>query len=133
MLFMRYVLYFAIGVLGGVLGGMGMGGGTVLIPMLTLIASVPQHVAQAVNLIAFIPMAVVALVLHVKNKLVDFSGLYYLVGTGVMFSAVFSYISANVSGGILCKIFGGFLMVLAIFQFFAVQLKKIFKKRKNTY
>ena len=70
---MEYVWFGVAGVLGGVLGGMGMGGGTLLIPLLTIFYKVSQHTAQAVNLISFIPMAVVALIIHIKNKLVDFN------------------------------------------------------------
>ena len=51
------------------LGGMGMGGGTVLIPALTVILGVEQHVAQATNLIAFLPMALFTLKIHKENGL----------------------------------------------------------------
>ena len=64
------VKFILIGLGSGVLGGMGMGGGTALIPLLTIFTSVHQKTAQAINLISFIPMAVVALFLHVKNGLV---------------------------------------------------------------
>lgn len=68
---MEFLWYAVAGVLGGVLGGMGMGGGTVLIPLLSIFYAVEQHTAQAVNLIAFIPMAVVAIIIHIKNGLLD--------------------------------------------------------------
>ena len=42
---MQYVWYAVAGILGGILGGMGMGGGTVLIPLLTLFYGVGQHTA----------------------------------------------------------------------------------------
>ena len=66
----KYLWYALAGVLAGIPGGMGMGGGTVLIPLLTVFLSVAQHPSQAVNLITFIPMAVVVLIFHIKNKLV---------------------------------------------------------------
>ena len=69
---MKTILLIIIGLLGGVIGGMGMGGGTLLIPLLTIFAGMEQHAAQALNLIAFVPMSVVALGIHIKNKLVDF-------------------------------------------------------------
>ena len=53
---MGFVVLFLIGFAGGVLGGMGMGGGTALIPLLTL-CGVGQAEAQAVNLLAFAPTA----------------------------------------------------------------------------
>ena len=76
---MEYIWYVVAGVLGGVLGGMGMGGGTILIPLLSIFYAVSQHTAQAVNLISFLPMAVVALIIHLKNKLVDFKKLTWII------------------------------------------------------
>ena len=75
MVIFEYLWYVFAGLLGGILGGMGMGGGTLLIPLLSIFYNVSQHSAQAVNLISFIPMAVVALVIHIKNKRVDFKGI----------------------------------------------------------
>jgi uncharacterized membrane protein YfcA len=49
-----FALYILVGIIGGVLGGMGMGGGTLLIPMLGIFFGLEQHVAQAINLISFI-------------------------------------------------------------------------------
>ena len=61
---MAFIIHLAAGVLAGLLGGMGMGGGTVLIPVLTIFLGVSQHVAQATNVIAFLPMAALALAVH---------------------------------------------------------------------
>ena len=66
-----FLLFIIVGFLGGLLGGMGMGCGTVLIPLLSIVCGVNQHTAQAINLISFIPMAVVTLIIHIKNKLVN--------------------------------------------------------------
>ena len=78
-------LWFTIcGLLGGILGGMGMGGGTVLIPLLSIGLDLSQHVAQAVNLISFVPMAIIALIIHVKNGLVETSGIWWIIFSGVL-------------------------------------------------
>ncbi len=113
---MKYVVYALAGAAAGILGGMGMGGGTLLIPLLLAAGGVGQHGAQAVNLVAFVPMAAVALVFHIKNKLVDFRSLPLLVLPGAAFSAAFSYIAANVGGKLLGRIFGGFLIAVALAQ-----------------
>ena len=47
---MAFLTLFLCGVAGGLLGGMGMGGGTALIPLLTLFG-VPQAAAQGVPLL----------------------------------------------------------------------------------
>lgn len=58
---MRFIVYMFAGLAGGILGGMGMGGGTVLIPILTIFCGVEQHLAQSANLITFLPMAIFSL------------------------------------------------------------------------
>ena len=69
---MNFIFYIVAGAVSGIIAGMGMGGGTVLIPLLTMLTSLSQHKAQGVNLISFIPMAIVVLIIHVKNKLINF-------------------------------------------------------------
>ena len=44
-----------IGLVAGIVSGTGMGGGTVLILLLTALCGIEQHIAQATNLIFFIP------------------------------------------------------------------------------
>ena len=44
-----------IGVVSGIVSGTGMGGGTILIFLLTFLMGVEQHIAQATNLIFFVP------------------------------------------------------------------------------
>ena len=62
------------GILSGILGGMGMGGGTILIPVLGIFFGIDQHVAQAVNLISFVPMAAISIAIHLKNGLMEKKG-----------------------------------------------------------
>ena len=59
------------GILAGLFGAMGFGGGSILILYLTLFKDVPQLKAQGINLIFFIPSAILALILHSKNKLIE--------------------------------------------------------------
>lgn len=116
---MEYVWYGLAGVAGGLLGGMGMGGGTVLIPLLSIFYNVGQHTAQAVNLIAFIPMAAVALVIHIKNRLVKFDKVIIIVLSGLAACVLGVYLARAISGEILKRCFGGFLFALSIFQIIA--------------
>ena len=55
------------GLISGTISGMGIGGGTVLIPALTMFLGTNQHIAQGVNLLFFIPTAIIALLVHKKN------------------------------------------------------------------
>ncbi len=116
------------GFLSGILGGMGMGGGTLLIPVLTIFFKVSQHVAQAVNLVSFIPLGIVALIVHLKNKLVKKSGLLYIIIPAVICSVLLSLLSLKIEGGLLTRFFGGFLLVLSFVQFFSHKIIQKFNK-----
>lgn len=114
---MDFLWFCLSGVLGGVLGGMGMGGGTILIPLITIFLGVNQHMAQGINLLSFVPMAVVALILHVKNGYVKFDKVVYIILAGVV-TAILGFFVANlIRGEILKRLFGGFLIFLSILQF----------------
>ena len=60
-----------IGIASGIVSGTGMGGGTILIFLLTFLCGIDQHVAQAANLIFFIPTSIVATIVNLKNKNID--------------------------------------------------------------
>ena len=49
-----------------------MGGGTILILCLSLFLGIEQHVAQATNLVFFIPTSIVAIITNIKHKNIDF-------------------------------------------------------------
>ena len=60
-----------MGLVSGIVSGTGMGGGTILIFLLTFIMGIEQHIAQATNLIFFIPTSIVAIIVNLKNKNID--------------------------------------------------------------
>jgi uncharacterized membrane protein YfcA len=113
---METIFLVLSGLAAGVIGGMGMGGGTLLIPLLTIFFSVSQHTAQAINLAAFIPMSIGALIFHIKNKLIDFKKALIIVIPSLFTAALGAYIAKITEGDILKKLFGGFLILLALFQ-----------------
>ena len=112
--------YILAGVASGVIAGMGMGGGTLLIPILTILLSFAQKTAQCVNLIAFIPMAIVALIIHIKNKLVDFKLGLLLILTGVVSAVGGALLAILVQNNILKKIFAVFLILIVVIQIWSV-------------
>lgn len=114
---MSFWLLFACGIAGGILGGMGMGGGTALIPLLTIVCGLEQSAAQAVNLLAFAPMAAVALGVHAKNGLLEKKGLFSLIAPAVVLSVLGAVLAAQLPSAVLSKAFGVFLIVLSFFWF----------------
>lgn len=122
---MAFLLNVIAGFAGGVLGGMGMGGGTVLIPLLTLFCGISQHTAQAVNLVSFIPMAIVALIIHFKNNLVNFVHITSIILSGVITCVLGCYVARAMNGELLKRFFGGFLVLLSIWQVVSFIRKRI--------
>lgn len=113
---MRTFLLIIIGIVGGIIGGMGMGGGTLLIPLLTIFGSLEQHTAQALNLIAFIPMSLVAVAIHIKNKLIDFKQVLPIAIPAVAAGVGASFLSKLTGARALSRRFGFFLVLLGIYQ-----------------
>ena len=120
--------YILIGLLGGILGGMGMGGGTLLIPLLTIFCNTSQVQAQGYNLLCFLPMAVITLIIHAKNKLLKVKCLLPFIFSGVVFSIIGS-ILANLIGNKLKIYFSIFLIMLGVYQIIQFFISK---KRANT-
>lgn len=99
-----------------------MGGGTVLIPVLTLILGVEQHIAQATNLIAFLPMAAFSLKAHRERGLLKPEGVWGVVIPAVLTSIAGGLVAAVLPAIILRKLFGAFLILLAVKGLFSVKL-----------
>lgn len=111
-------LFVLIGFLGGLLGGMGMGGGTILIPMLTWFLGFEQKVAQLTNLLSFVVMAIFAVVVHFKNKLINVKAGLITAISGVLTALFFAFFVKNIEERILKILFGVFLILLGLLQLF---------------
>ncbi|MCH5165830.1 MAG: sulfite exporter TauE/SafE family protein [Clostridiales bacterium] len=123
-------IIIAVSALGGIIGGMGMGGGTLLIPLLTLAAGVEQHLAQAINLIAFVPMSVVALIIHKKNGYVEIKQSIPIVALALGGAVGGSFLAEYAGGYVLRACYGAFLIVLGVIQIYRT-VKTVLRNKKN--
>jgi uncharacterized membrane protein YfcA len=110
---MSFYLYILLGFLGGIPAGMGMGGGTVTIPLLTLLGGVEQKLAQCANLFAFLPMSVFALRQHASKGLVKTAGIRQVILPAVALSVAGAIFASHIPSALLGKAFGLFLVYLA--------------------
>ncbi|WP_058486425.1 TSUP family transporter [Defluviitalea phaphyphila] len=120
------MILIIIGILSGFISGMGIGGGTILIPSLTIFAETSQHMSQSINLIYFIPTAVAALIIHIKNKIIKKEILIFLIIGGVFGALLGSSIANYLESIILKKLFAIFLFFMGI-----VEIKKTKKEKKG--
>ena len=112
---MSFYLYLFLGFLGGIPAGMGMGGGTVTIPLLVLFGGVEQKIAQSSNLFSFLPMSIGALTTHAKNGLLKTQGIWLVICPALALSLLGSFFATSLPSEVLKKGFGVFLSVLSFF------------------
>lgn len=117
-------MIFLIGFLSGIVSGMGIGGGTIMIPALVFFAGTPQQIAQSVNLLFFIPTAIMAITVHIKNKNIDFKLAIPIIIAGLVGAYFGSQLAISLPGLTLKKWFGFFLLGMGLYEMF-----RGFKKR----
>ncbi len=109
----------------GVLSAWGVGGGTLLLLVMTLFLHVEQQTAQAINLLFFLPAAGAGLLLHRKNGLIDKTVVHHALPFGLAAAALGAWISTAISPELLRKPFA----LLLLFTGLSV-LWQTFKKKK---
>lgn len=120
----NWIILFLTGLAAGIVSGMGVGGGAILIPALVFVANPGQHIAQSVNLMFFIPTATVALIIHIKNKSIDFKMATPLIIFGLCGALAGSWIASGLDAGLLRKLFGWFLLAMSVYEMFRKGGKK---------
>ena len=128
---MDFLWFSLIGMLSGVFAGMGMGGGTFLIPLLTLVLGVNQKIAQGVNLIVFIPLAVVCLIIYFKKHYIKLKNVFWLYVPAIIISACSAIVAGKIENHILRIIFGVFLVAFGIFWLILTIIFKMHNKNKQ--
>ena len=104
------------GLVSGIISGMGIGGGIILIPILTIFLGFDQKVAQGITLLYFIPTAIFSLIVHIKNKNVDFKVALKIASTGVLSAAIGAFCIKILPTPLLGKIFAVFLLTVGVWQ-----------------
>ena len=112
---MSFYILILLGFIGGIPAGMGMGGGTVTIPLLRLLGGIEQMVAQSANLFSFVVMGVPALIQHKNNGLLSMKGVVACALPAALVSLPGAFLAAYLPSAILGKAFGVFLIGLAVY------------------
>lgn len=102
------------GFFSGIISGMGIGGGMILIPSLVFFLFLSQQTAQAINLWYFIPTAILAIIIHTKNKNIEYKKSLPLLLGGIPFSLLGAYLALRIDSMLLGKFFGVFLAIFGI-------------------
>ena len=110
----------AFAVLGGLAAGLvsgivGVGGGTLFVPILTTGFRFTQHVAQGTSLAAIIPTAIVGGVTHVREGNVVRDAAIWMGVGGVVGAVIGALVAVHVPALLLTRIFAVWLILNAAF------------------
>lgn len=123
-----WIISSIAGFLSGAVGAMGLGGGAVLLIYLTVFQHTPQFKAQGMNLIFFIPIAVLAVIIYAFKKEIKWKEILPLILGGLIGSGVGLMVSNAFGQDFVSKIFAVLLIALGLKELFAKQPLKKNKK-----
>ena len=98
---------------------MGLGGGFVLVVWLTLFMNVEQKTAQGINLLFFLPIALISLIIHIKNGLVDKKLVKKMAFGGILGSVLGTLGSQLLDNSMLRMLFALFLLAFGLRELFS--------------
>ena len=121
---MNFIGQAIAGFLTGIFASMGLGGGFILVVWLTLFMNVSQRAAQGINVLFFLPIAFTALIMHLKNNLVNKTVVKQMLFGGII-GAVFGTFGAQiVANELLRKLFALFLIAFGLREIFSAKREK---------
>lgn len=109
-----FILPLAAGFGTGILSAWGVGGGTLLLLIMTLFLGVDQATARGINLLYFLPTAALGLVEHKKNGLLDKRIIYPAALWGLPAAALGAYLATKLDTNLLRRPFGIFLIITGV-------------------
>lgn len=112
-----------VGTVLGFLSGLGIGGGSLLILWLTMVLNTDPYTARGINLLFFIPSALIACLFRLKQGNLPIKRILPAILAGCTAAAVFSWISTMLDVEILKKLFG--------FVLIAAGLRELFYRRRK--
>ena len=114
-----------VGTVLGFLTGLGIGGGSLLILWLTVVLGIDPMVARGINLLFFLPSAVIACCFRWKQGMIPWKKILPAIIAGSSAAAFFSWLSGYLDIELLKKLFGGLLILTG--------LRELFYKAKGSH
>ena len=105
-----WILPFLCGLGASILSAWGVGGGTLLLLVMTLFLDVDQRTAQGINLLFFLPTALSALLCHARSGYLDKPTLKTAIPWAVAAALIGAWIATNLDVEVLRRPFGVYLL-----------------------
>lgn len=121
-----WTIFVILGIVTGLMSALGLGGGTLLIPILSLVG-VGQKEAQLINVFSFVVMAFIILIFNIKNGLVDVFPAVVFSSVAVPFAVLMAICVKGIDEHALKITFGAFLLSIGVVEL-VCYLKKYHSK-----
>lgn len=108
-----------------------MGGGSILILLLSVFTENSQKMIQGINLIFFVPTALIAIFINLKRKNIDLKLSVIITFLGIIGAIIGSNIAFKISDDLLKKLFVFFLSIITIYEIYVYFNKYILKGKKK--
>lgn len=111
------ILYgLGLGLVMGTLSGMGVGGGKLVVPVLVLFLGFSQQLAQGAVLLAFLPLAAIAVAQHWRQGTFDAPTALRILPTAGAGAALGASVALTVASDGLRTVYGLFLMLMGVYE-----------------
>ncbi|BAS27270.1 sulfite exporter TauE/SafE family protein [Limnochorda pilosa] len=115
---MQILFGLGLGLFMGTLSGLGVGGGKLVVPVLVLLLGFSQQLAQGAVLLAFLPLAALAVVQHWRQGTFDARTAWRVLPTAVGGAALGASLALIISPDGLRRAYGLFLVAVGLFEWF---------------
>ena len=119
-----WILPFLCGLGASILSAWGVGGGTLLLLVMTLFLGVDQRTAQGINLLFFLPTAVSALICHARGGYLDKPTLKAAIPPAVAAALAGAWIATALDVELLRRPFGVYLLLSGVSLLWPQKRKK---------
>lgn len=113
-----FTVCILVGTVLGFLAGLGIGGGSLLILWLTAVLDTAYPDARFINLLFFLPAALVSAFLRWKKQKLNLKNIIPAALAGCGAALVFSWLGSRLDITLLKKLFGGLLLLTGLRELF---------------
>lgn len=107
-----------VGTVLGFLAGLGVGGGSLLILWLTLVMGMEHNIARSINLLFFLPGAVIASLFRWKQGALDLKKILPAILGGCICAGLCAWLGRRLDISLIKKLFGGLLLITGVRELF---------------
>lgn len=113
----------ALGTVLGFLSGIGVGGGSLLMLWLTVVLGIPPETARSINLLFFLPSALIACCFRWKQGVLEVKTVLPSIIAGCIAAGLFSWLGTLFDTALLKKLFGSLLIITGLRELFYKEKK----------